>query len=189
VYALHVAVAALWAGWAAYWVFSSSVAKPNRRQEEGTTRLVYGVPLWVAVWLLVGRGLPWPFLHGRFVPDGWPVELGGVLLVAMGIGFAIWARSYLGSNWSSMVTVKQDHDLIRGGPYAWVRHPIYSGLLLAIAGTALAFGEWRDLVALALVFASCWYKLRLEERWMLETFGSAYEDYRKRVFALIPKVL
>ena len=185
----HTAVAVMWIGWVVYWAVSSANVKPNQRKEDGLTRLIYGAPLWIAAWLLVGRSLPWAFLYGRFVPDGLAVELAGLLVTAAGLALAIWARVHLGSNWSSMVTVKQGHELVRSGPYRFVRHPIYSGLLLAILGTALAFGEWRDLVAIALVFGSCWYKLRMEERWMAETFGSEYDAYKGRVAALIPWVM
>ena len=95
----------------------------------------------------------------------------------------------LGRNWSGVVTVKQDHELIRSGPYRYVRHPIYTGLLIAFAGSAIARGEWRGILALAIVFAALWRKLRLEERWMIETFGDAYLRYRAEVRALIPFVL
>ena len=84
------------------------------------------------------------------------------------------------------MTVKQQHELIRGGPYAYVRHPIYSGLLLAFIGTAIVRGEWRAVLAVLIAFAALWRKLRLEERWMIETFGDQYRRYRERTAALIP---
>jgi protein-S-isoprenylcysteine O-methyltransferase Ste14 len=88
-----------------------------------------------------------------------------------------------------VVQVKQDHELIQRGPYRFVRHPIYTGLLLAFFGTAVAIGEWRGLICVAIVAASFWFKLRLEERWMRENFGAAYEQYMQRTKALIPGVL
>ena len=81
-------------------------------------------------------------------------------MVAAGLAFAVWARVYLGRNWSGTVTVKQDHELIRSGPYGFVRHPIYTGLLLAMLGTAIAIGEWRGLVAFALFTIGFLLKLR-----------------------------
>ena len=95
----------------------------------------------------------------------------------------------LGRNWSGIVTVKQDHELVRSGPYRWVRHPIYTGLLIAFVGTAISRGEWRGVLAVLIVFAALWRKLQLEERWMIETFGDAYLRYRAEVRALIPFVL
>jgi len=87
------------------------------------------------------------------------------------------------------VTIKQDHELVTSGPYAFVRHPIYTGLLLAIGGSAIALGEWRGVVALVLAAAALWMKLRVEERWMREQFGAAYTAYAARVAALVPFVL
>jgi protein-S-isoprenylcysteine O-methyltransferase Ste14 len=95
----------------------------------------------------------------------------------------------LGRNWSGIVTLKENHELITQGPYNLVRHPIYTGLLVAFLGSALARGQWRGLIAVAIVFWALWRKLRLEERWMREQFGEQYVAYSKRVSALIPYVL
>ena len=111
-----------------------------------------------------------------------------VLLTALGIGFAIWARFYLGTNWSSAVSVKVGHELIRTGPYTWVRHPIYAGLLLALIGTALQQGKLVDLPALGLFWFGFWIKSRMEEEFMRKTFGEQYVEYRKSTGALIPKL-
>ena len=99
------------------------------------------------------------------------------------IGFG---HLHITGNWSSSVTVKQDHTLIRTGPYTVVRHPIYSGLILAIFGTALALGEFRDLLAVGVLFATFLIKSRTEERFMTEQFGHDYEHYRHETKALIP---
>jgi protein-S-isoprenylcysteine O-methyltransferase Ste14 len=88
-----------------------------------------------------------------------------------------------------VVTVKSDHELIRSGPYRFVRHPIYSGMLLAMAGTSVARGEWRGLLAVLILFVTLWWKLQHEERWMGETFGDDYAKYRSEVSALIPFVI
>ena len=145
-------------------------------------------PLALAVLLLWG---PQPFeaLRVRFVPSSLAIEWAGVVLVAAGLIFTVWARVHLGTNWSGIVTVKEGHELVTSGPYALVRHPIYSGLVLAFAGSAIACGEWRGALAGAIVAASLWRKLRLEERWMAERFGDAYERYRDRVRALVPYLI
>ena len=93
---------------------------------------------------------------------------------------------YLGSNWSSSVTIKRGHELITGGPYSLVRHPIYTGLLTGFLGAAIAIARVSGLVAFALVFALFWFKLRLEERWMRIQFGEVYAQYAQRVPALVP---
>ena len=127
-----------------------------------------------------------PPLNDRFVPlILWPVRLGAALTFA-GIAFAIWARMWIAGNWSSDVTLKRDHELIVDGPYRFVRHPIYTGILLALAGTALAVGEWRALLAVVLAGAAYWRKLRIEEAVMRRQFGEAYARYAERVPALIP---
>jgi protein-S-isoprenylcysteine O-methyltransferase Ste14 len=180
-------LAVLWVGWLIYWTVASSGVKPTARTTGWQNQIAYSAPLWAAAILLVNRHLG-P-LSARFLPERFWLEAAGVILTAAGLGFAIWARRHLGTNWSGEVTVKRDHELIRSGPYALARHPIYTGLALAFAGTAVAIGEWRGLLALALAVASFWYKLRIEERVMRETFGSAYDDYARDVKALIPFLL
>jgi protein-S-isoprenylcysteine O-methyltransferase Ste14 len=96
---------------------------------------------------------------------------------------------HIGTNWSGTVTIKQGHELVTTGPYALVRHPIYTGLLLALAGSALARGEWRGALAVLIALLALWRKLRLEEHWMREQFGEAYRAYSRRVAALVPFIL
>jgi protein-S-isoprenylcysteine O-methyltransferase Ste14 len=109
----------------------------------------------------------------------------GIALVATGLGFAVWARSYLGTNWSSVVTLKEGHALVRTGPYKYVRHPIYSGLLLAVCGSAAVTGEWRGILALGLAILALLYKSRVEEARLRETF-SEYDAYCRHTAALVP---
>jgi protein-S-isoprenylcysteine O-methyltransferase Ste14 len=132
--------------------------------------------------------LPFPVLYRTYLSDSnWAVWFWiGVVVNVMGLGFAIWERGYLGTNWSRSVTIKQDHKLITGGPYSLVRHPIYTGLLTGFMGTAIAMGQVRGLVAFALIFVMLWFKLRLEERWMRLQFGELYKQYAQQVPALVP---
>lgn len=182
-------IPALWLIWAAYWLISSYDVKADRRQESRLQRLSHIVPLAVAAWMIWAPSLPGGFLGGRFIAGGSATFFAGAAIVAFGLGFAVWARRRLGRNWSGVVTVKEGHELVRSGPYRFVRHPIYTGLLLAFLGSAIARGEWRGLVAVAIVFVAFWTKLKREERWMIETFGDAYLRYRDEVAALIPFVL
>jgi len=101
----------------------------------------------------------------------------------------VLARVHLAGNWSATVTIKENHTLVRDGPYRYVRHPIYVGILLAIVCTAMSGNEWRVVLAVAIAVAAVWRKLRLEERWLTETFGEEYRRYRKEVRALIPFVI
>ncbi|HEX4025668.1 MAG TPA: isoprenylcysteine carboxylmethyltransferase family protein [Steroidobacteraceae bacterium] len=183
-------IPALWLAWVCYWRIMSSDAKPTVRLESAWSRAAHLVPLFLAAALLLMGTVPHGgLLFHRFVARGWIVYWVGVALVAAGLGFAVWARVHLGRNWSASVTVKQGHELVRTGPYALVRHPIYTGLLLALLGSALARGQWRGLLAVLLALAGIWYKLTLEERWMRETFGAAYDEYRHHSRALIPYLL
>lgn len=183
---------AAWCAWLAYWAWSARGVKRAVRQESAWSRFgKYGLPIIVAVLLLMVR---WPSFAGgvltmRFLPFAlWIVWLGLAMTFA-GLLFACWARQVLGRNWSGVVQLKQDHELVERGPYRYVRHPIYSGLLLAFLGSALMIGEWRALLATAIVAISFWHKLRLEERWLSELFGAAYRDYMRRTKALVPWLL
>jgi protein-S-isoprenylcysteine O-methyltransferase Ste14 len=181
-------IGAMWLVWAVYWFVAAQNAKADERREAPLLRLAHILPLVVAALLLWIPHFP-GLLGKRFLPAAPATFHSGAALVAIGLGFAIHARRVIGRNWSGIVTVKQDHELVREGPYRWVRHPIYTGLLAAFAGSAIARGEWRGIVAVAIVFAAFWFKLRREERWMIQTFGEAYLRYRADVRALVPFVL
>ncbi|MDB5985868.1 MAG: hypothetical protein JWR16_921 [Nevskia sp.] len=180
---------ALWLSWMLYWWASSRDVKPALWRESLLSRLVHLVPLVLAALLLWLPAVPVPGLNERFLPSTDAAFWIGAAVTAIGLLIAVWARRYLGRNWSGTVTIKVDHELIIGGPYAYVRHPIYSGLLLGFVGTAIARGEWSGVLAVALTTLAFWWKLRLEERGMRSQFGEAYQLYSQRVAALIPFVL
>jgi protein-S-isoprenylcysteine O-methyltransferase Ste14 len=179
-------IPALWVIWVAYWYIASRNVKQTTRVESPLSRAGHAVPLAVAAWLLWPDRLPWNFLCQEIVPWSDGLYLFGVACVAAGLAFSCWARYVLGRNWSGIVTVKEDHELIRTGPYRYVRHPIYTGLLLGFVGTAIARDEWRGVLAVVIVYVALWRKFRLEERWMIENFGDAYLRFRDEVPALIP---
>jgi protein-S-isoprenylcysteine O-methyltransferase Ste14 len=177
----------LWIAWLVYWRVSAADVKPAARHESKWSRASYIIPIVIASILLsippiAGGG----FLFSRFLPPGIDAYWPGAILIAAGLGFSVWARQRLGRNWSGTVQVKQDHQLIRDGPYRFVRHPIYTGILVAFLGTAVVIGHWCGILAVLIAFGSFWRKLTLEERFMRETFGSVYEEYRARTAALIP---
>jgi protein-S-isoprenylcysteine O-methyltransferase Ste14 len=179
--------AALWLMWGLYWLIESKAVKANSRAESVRSRLMHVVPMGVATLLLVLKVRGWP--DQRFLPPSSTAAGLGFLMTAAGLLFAVWARRHLATNWSADVTLKVGHELITSGPYAWVRHPIYTGLLLAFLGSAIAVGEWRAVVAVTLVGLTFWRKLRTEERGMRELFSERYIDYSRRVPALIPCVV
>jgi protein-S-isoprenylcysteine O-methyltransferase Ste14 len=182
-------IAALWLVWLAYWIIAARNVKPLLRQESIGSRLTHLVPLAIGAVLLASARLPASWLDDRFLPPSRTIYWTGAIMVAAGLAFMVWARRHLGRNWSDRVALKQEHDLIRTGPYGLVRHPIYSGLLLAILGTAIAFGQWRDAVALMFIAVAIWRKSRLEEAYLAEIFPQDYARYRARVPALFPFAL
>lgn len=174
-----------------YWLWAARAAKPIEQQESLAKRLlVYWLPLLIAV-LLLGPG-DWfghSLLREQFVPHTTLVYSIGLGLAVCGALLAISSRVMLGRNWSATVQLKQDHELITSGPYRLVRHPIYTGLLALFLGNAVMVGDWRGLLAVAIVFVSFWRKLRLEEAWLTRHFGEPYRLYQERTKALIPVVL
>jgi protein-S-isoprenylcysteine O-methyltransferase Ste14 len=178
----------VWGLVAIYWIVGMVLAKPTIKSESilsSTTHIVLGCVAVLLVWdPATGRGV---LGHRLTSPAGWVAWLGLAVTIG-GCAFAVWARSILGSNWSSLVTVKQDHELILRGPYAVVRHPIYSGLLLALTGTAIAVGEIRAFIGLGLAFVGFLVKSAAEEKFMREEFSAEYARYSQRVRRLIPFV-
>jgi protein-S-isoprenylcysteine O-methyltransferase Ste14 len=181
-------IAVLWLAWVAYWWIASRHAKATARSESMRSRLAHTMPLLIGGLLMALPRLPVPWLYARFLPRTYVVYGLGVAALAAGLGVAVWARIHLGGNWSSVVTLKKDHELIRTGPYGLVRHPIYTGLLLALLGTVVALGEWRGLIALAFFIGGFLLKLKREERFLGELFGAQYQRYRVEVPALIPRL-
>jgi protein-S-isoprenylcysteine O-methyltransferase Ste14 len=178
----------MWVGWLVLWRAMAFNVKAAARSESLASRLSHLAPLVFAGYLIAAPHVPLAALNQRFVPPAiWPAALGAALTFA-GAAFSIWARFAIADNWSSDVQVKRDHELIVAGPYRWVRHPIYTGLLLMFAGTALAVGEWRGVLAVAIAAAALWRKLRIEEAFMRLNFGEAYVRYAARTPALVPFV-
>lgn len=178
-----------WLVWLLIWLVLGFRNKRAARRENPVSWALHMLPLMLAAWLLMADRTPWPVLQTRVLPYLPAWHWIGLALTLGGLAFTVWARVYLGTNWSGSVQVKADHALVRSGPYRWVRHPIYTGLLAAFLGSALALDQWLGVLAFVIVLAGLWYKLRLEERWMIETFGDAYRDYRKHSKALIPGLL
>ena len=186
---LHIYVDAIWIVVGIVWLAGAAGTKRTARAQTSGSRLIHLALGAAAFTLLFNPVFETGPLAWRFVPDSPVIAYTGLTLTLVGNGFAIRARAYLGRNWSAIVTIKEDHQLILTGPYALVRHPIYSGFLLALLGSALVFGEVRGLVAFALAFLGWWFKSRVEEKFMQEQFGAEYAAYQRQVKALIPFVL
>jgi protein-S-isoprenylcysteine O-methyltransferase Ste14 len=179
-------IGGLWIAFALSWLaaaFWSSTA---------VKRVGFGAELWYRIVLIVG-GIAFFIPAHRY--EG-PLRLWHVTrvegwicvgLIALGFAFAWWARIYLGALWSGAVTTKADHHIVDRGPYGLVRHPIYTGILLAIFATMAAKGTILGLAGAALMTLGIWMKARLEEGWLREQLGAdAYDSYRRRVPMLVP---
>ena len=189
-YDVHYWIETGWGLVAIFWALTAFRLKPVVRAQRTGSRLLQ-VSLLVSAAVLLFSA--WPhaaLLDSRVLPDSALTALAGITLTVAGVVVAIAARVYLGRNWSGRATIKDGHELVRNGPYALVRHPIYTGLLIAAIGTAIAFGQVRNLAALPLLLLGFRLKLREEERLLFQAFGTQYSAYQQAVRSgIIPFIL
>jgi len=179
----------VWIFFFLYWPIKAINTKTTQRLEPAASRILRVFIFLIAIALLSTTRIPLHWLYLQLWPAGlWPFWLGAAVTIA-GLLFAVWAREHLGSNWSRSVTIKQGHELITTGPYGVVRHPIYTGILAGILGTAIALSQVRGFIAFVLFFLAFWIKLRIEEEWMRSQFAETYGTYVRRTAALVPYVL
>jgi protein-S-isoprenylcysteine O-methyltransferase Ste14 len=178
--ALKISIGVLWVLFWVYWLASAAGAKRGSR-----SRRTWPPRLIIVVLVLV---LLRVFRPGSLAIDDPVLEVVGTVLFLAGLGLAVWARIYLGRNWGMPMTRKDEPELVTSGPYHLVRHPIYSGILLAMLGTALATTLYW-LIALIVMGIYFIYSARVEERLMAETFPETYPSYRASSKMLIPFLL
>jgi protein-S-isoprenylcysteine O-methyltransferase Ste14 len=171
-----------------YWAISALSSKVAKKSESVFARFQRMVPLVVAYSLLFYKWTSVGWLGKRFVADTSTAAIIGVALTAAGVAFAIWARWHLGANWSAVVSIREAHELIRSGPYRRIRHPIYTGMLLAMAGTALVLGEVRGLLAFTITLLAFYRKARKEEAWLTREFGEKFEAHTRQTGMFLPKL-
>jgi protein-S-isoprenylcysteine O-methyltransferase Ste14 len=177
----------LWILFGFYWLLSALKLKKTKKRETWFEGLRYVLPLVVASWFLFQGAAHYGWLSVRFVPDSMALQWTGVLLTAAGVAVAIWARWHLGANWSGAVTLKEGRELIRTGPYRAVRHPIYTGILLALLGTGVAVGEMRGLFAVVIAWLSFYAKARREESFLAQEFGPSFTEHAQRTGRFLPR--
>jgi len=182
----HMVNAWLWLGLLAFWLSVAAWSNRNVSHEGFAGRLQTVMPLAVA-FLLMFYDRHRPLIAGRLYQLP-PLEWAGVAATLAGVLFAVWARLHLGRYWSGVVALKEDHRIIRTGPYRLVRHPIYSGFALAALGTAISAATGDAFVGLILLIATFVFKLRKEERLLLVTFGEEYQQFMHDVPALVPGI-
>jgi protein-S-isoprenylcysteine O-methyltransferase Ste14 len=176
-----------WIVFGTYWAVSALGQKAAKKRENLLERLRHIIPMAVACALLSWSDVGYGRLGQRFAPETEALNLLGLVLAGAGLAFAIWARWHLGANWSAIVSIREEHELIRTGPYRAVRHPIYTGMLLAVTGTVLIVGEFRALIAFAIVLASFYLKARKEEYWLAHEFGERFEAHAKGTGMFLPR--
>lgn len=173
-----------WWSFVAYWLLSALWVRKTKVSEPPVPRILHFLAGSLGVSLLAFHGF------GPLDRKLWPQNVftfwTGAAVMLAGLGFAVWARIHLGKFWSGAITLKEGHRLIRSGPYRLVRNPIYTGILTGVAGTAIALGNVRGLVALAILYATYSWKIRREERLLATEFGDEYARYRREVPALAP---
>jgi protein-S-isoprenylcysteine O-methyltransferase Ste14 len=177
-----------WYVFVAYWTVSWLRVKRTKSAEPLSSRLATILPLVVAFELLFSRSKWLGPLWLRFLPPEDWIVWSGIALTALGVTVAIWARYSIGQYWSARVTLKEGHRVIRSGPYAWVRHPIYTGMLLGAMGTAVVVGEWRGVVAVVIIFVAHSYKALREEALLTRELGEEYVSYRQSTGFLFPRL-
>ncbi len=182
----HSVLATIWTVFWVLWVLPAVFGKRTIQRQPAGSRILQIVLLVVAYVLIVNGSVGWNWLNQRVVPAGRGSTEAGYGLLVAGMLFAAWARLFLGGNWSSNVVLKEDHTLILSGPYRIVRHPIYTGLLVALSGTAIAVGELRGFVGVVLAAVAWKIKSISEETLMVQKFGDQYTRYREQVKGLVP---
>ena len=176
---------AAWIVFLLVWVAGALATKRTKRIQSGASRFRHSLIFALgALLLLFPRKVHVGVLHARFVPRTPAIAALGLALTVAGTAIAIWARVCLGRNWSGRVTIKEGHELVRSGPYRFVRHPIYAGMLLALAGLATGIGEVHALFGVVVMAAGFRVKSRLEEKFMREQFGEQYDQTSRTGFSL-----
>jgi protein-S-isoprenylcysteine O-methyltransferase Ste14 len=176
----------MWIIWAAVWTAMAFGNKQSIYRQSQSSRLAYLLAT-VGFCLFLAYGLDW---RPRLFPSTITTQIAGIVLCSAGIGVTIWSRLILGTNWSAIVTLKENHELIRRGPYEYVRHPIYSGLILGVIGTVVALAPHLNGLLIA-VFLIVMMKIKSlqEEKILIANFPGEYPQYKKEVKSLIPFVM
>lgn len=177
-----------WIVFFVYWTIGALRTRRTAKRESFAAR--YGVMAIevVGFYVLLSGDTAIGVLGRRVIPRTFELRVAGVVLIWAGIALALWARWHLGQYWSGRITIKEGHKLIRTGPYARLRHPIYSGLILAAAGTAIEIDQWRGVVAVGIILLGFLIKGKREEALLTKEFGVEFEEHRKTTGFLLPKL-
>lgn len=176
----------IWAVFGVYWILVAGRGRAEYTSEWALYRVLRLAILLLIFLLLFAKWTAIGPLGSRLFPQKALVTYAGFVLVVLGIALALWARIHLGQFWSDKVVLKVDHRLIRTGPYAHLRHPIYSGVLLGVAGTALVLDEWRGVLAFVILLTNYWIKAKREDAILAAAFTSEFAEHKKHAGFLLP---
>ncbi len=177
-----------WIVFLLYWYVSALRTKRTAVQQSFASAQAHRIPVIAGFLLMTLHHLPRPMNTVVIPTTDWTLAAGDAVCI-LGLFVTIWARVTLAGNWSSDVTFKEGHELIKNGPYQFVRHPIYTGLLLMCIGTAIIGGRLPPWLGLPVITLGFWIKLKQEERLMMQYFPGQYPVYRKEVKALVPFII
>jgi protein-S-isoprenylcysteine O-methyltransferase Ste14 len=170
-----------------YWSAAAKDSKPAESSESKGSRRFHLIVLNAGVLLLI-FSFSIPALRMRLLPAGPIPEVAGIVIEVAGFALAVWARRALGSNWSGEVRIATGHQLVRTGPYQWIRHPIYTAVLAMYLGILMVSGEVHAIVGLAVIVLAYLRKIRMEETILAAQFGEEFVAWRKETWALAPPV-
>jgi protein-S-isoprenylcysteine O-methyltransferase Ste14 len=177
-----------WIAFGLYWLIAARRVKAARTSESPAYRIFRLLLLIITFTLLFAKWTAVGFLAWHFFPQMALLAYIGFVFALAGLAIAIWARVSLGQYWSDKIVLKVDHRLIRSGPYARMRHPIYSGVLLGVAGSAVAVNEWRGALAFLLLLTNYIVKAKREDKILSEAFTKDFVEHRNRAGFLLPRL-
>jgi protein-S-isoprenylcysteine O-methyltransferase Ste14 len=177
-----------WIAFGAYWLIAARRVKAARTSESAVYRVLRLVLLTITFTLLFAKWIAVRFLGRTFLPRAQPLAYIGLIAALAGLAIAVWARVSLGQYWSDKVVLKVDHQLVRSGPYARMRHPIYSGVLLGVAGSALVVDQWRGVLAFVLLLTNYIVQAKREDKILGGAFAEDFAEHRRRAGFLLPRL-
>ena len=186
-HAFHIA-GRCWAAWAILWAAMAFFSKSNKRRESPGQRLQHVIPAMLGFLLLFREGVGSPWFTRAIFPDDPVLMLVCVALTMLGLLFSVWARLALGSNWSGTVTIKANHQLIRRGPYRFIRHPIYTGMLAALLTTAITQQLVSGILGFVVVSFALYRKALREESFLSQEFGDAFAEHQRHTGMFLPRI-
>jgi len=183
----HLLVEVPWIVFVLYWIVSAIRTRDTLQTESFASRYAILLIEVAGFVLLFRHSAGIGFLGNRFMHRTLASAIVGSILTWMGIGLAIWARYHLAEYWSARITIKEDHQLIRTGPYTRLRHPIYSGIVLAAIGSAVVIDQWRCVLGVCLALMGYCIKARQAETMLTQQYGDAFREHQKHAGFLIPR--